>query len=97
MNSQKLEKYLSDEDFEISSRNLASLLYILGYGKEEFDDLTIDNLVNLIRDRYVYKHSFTENSASQAYIKKQNIVLARAVRRSWFDVQFASHEALENG
>ena len=97
MNSQKLEGYSSDEDFEISSRNLASLLYILGYSKEEFNDLTIENLVNLIRDRYVYKHAFTENSASQAYIKKQNIVLTRAVRRSWFNVQFASHEVSGNG
>ena len=75
---------------------MASLLYILGYSADEFDRLSIDDVVNLIRDRYIYKHAESENTASQLYIKKQNIVLTRAVRRTWFDIQFSSFEAENN-
>jgi len=88
--------YISGEDLETSSQNFASLLYVLGYEKQVFENLKIDDIVNLIRDTYVYKHSAIEDSAAQAYIKKQNIVLTRAVRRTWFNVQFALHEASAN-
>jgi hypothetical protein len=41
----------------------------------------------------VYKHSDPDyNIGVQEYIKKQNIVLNRGVRRAWFDVQVALHE-----
>ena len=89
-------KYKPDLELAFASRNMASLLYILGYSADEFNSLSIDDVVNLIRDRYVYRHAESENTASQLYIKKQNIVLTRAIRRTWFDVQFSYFEAEKN-
>ena len=75
--------YNSLEDLEINSQHLASFLYILG----------IDEAINLVRSRYVYKHSNPDyNIAAQEYIKKQNIVLCRGIRRCWFSIQYALYE-----
>ena len=87
-----INQYNPVKDLEIKSQHLASLLYILGYENADFQNLTIDDVINLIRSRYVYKHSGASDLGFQEYIKKQNIVLSRSVRRAWFDVQFATHE-----
>jgi hypothetical protein len=88
--------YDAGEELQTRSRHLASLLYILGYETKDFEELTIDQIINLIRDTYIYKHDISTNVASQEYIKKQSILLSRSVRRAWFDVQFSHHEAITN-
>jgi hypothetical protein len=85
-------KYDALEDLKNCSKNLAALLYILGIDREKFESTTIDEAINIIRDRYIYKHDISTNIAAQEYIKKQSIVLSRNVRRAWFDVQVASYE-----
>lgn len=92
-----INQYDRISDLEFRSKNLASLLYILGYERDSFDSITIDDAINMIRDTYVYKHDISENAATQSYIKKQNILLTRNIRRAWFDVQFSQYEAAENG
>ena len=58
-----------------------------------FNDFSIDEAINLVRSRYVYKHSNPDyNIAAQEYIKKQNIVLCRGIRRCWFSIQYALYE-----
>jgi hypothetical protein len=88
--------YDAEEELHTRSGHLASLLYILGYETKDFNELTIDQVINLIRDTYIYKHDISTNIASQEYIKKQSILLSRSVRRAWFDVQFSYHEANSN-
>ena len=83
-------KYNPSADLEYRSRQLASFLYILGFSDEQINDLTIDDAINLIRDRYVYSHA-QDVPEVQEYIKKQNILLTRNIRRAWFDVQTASY------
>lgn len=84
--------YDAEEELKTRSRHLASFLYILGYESSQFETLTIDDAINLIRARYVYKHDISTNIGCQEYVKKQSIQLSRGIRRAWFDVQFASHE-----
>lgn len=79
-------KYDPSADLEYRSCQLASFLYILGFSDDQIESLSIDDVINLIRDRYVYSHS-QDIPKVQEYIKKQNIVLTRNVRRAWFDVQ----------
>lgn len=89
-----IKKYKAKEDLEIRSQHMASLLYILGVDKTEFSSITIDQLINLIRNRYIYNHDITLNIACQEYIKKQSILLNRNIRRAWFDIQVANYEVL---
>lgn len=86
-------KYDPREELSVRSRNLASLLYILGYDRDSFDSVTIDDAINKIRDTYIYKHDISTNVACQEYVKKQSIVLSRNIRRAWFDVQYSAYEA----
>jgi hypothetical protein len=83
-------KYDPSADLEYRSGQLASFLYILGFSDDQVRSISIDDVINLIRDRYVYSHA--QNTPEiQEWIKKQNITLTRNVRRAWFDVQVASH------
>ena len=85
-----MNKYDSSADLEYRSGHLAAFLYILGFSDDQLESLTIDDAINVIRDRYVYNHS--QNIPEiQEWIKKQNITLTRNIRRSWFDVQVAEY------
>ncbi len=85
-----MSKYDPNSDLEYRSGQLASFLYILGFSDEELESMSIDDAINLIRDRYVYSHA--QNIPEiQEWIKKQNITLTRNIRRAWFDVQVARH------
>jgi hypothetical protein len=92
MSENRTNQYDAKSDLAYRSCNLASLLYILGFSRDEFESITIDDAINVIRKRYVYKHNISTNIASQEYIKKQSIILSRSVRRAWFDVQVAGYE-----
>jgi hypothetical protein len=93
-----MNKYKPQEDLEHRSQHLASFLFILGIDEDKFESIKIDDVINLIRNRYVYKHSDPAyNIAVQEYIKKQNIILNRGVRRAWFDVQVAAYEVQNVG
>jgi hypothetical protein len=83
-------KYDPSADLEYRSGQLASFLYTLGFSDDQIELLSIDDVINLIRDRYVYSHS-QDIPEVQEYIKKQNIVLTRNVRRAWFDVQVSRY------
>ena len=85
-------KYDPQAELEIRSQHLASLMYILGIDEKDFSQVTIDDLINLIRKNYAYDHDISLDIASKNYIKKQNITLSRNIRRAWFDVQFANYE-----
>lgn len=85
-------KYDPNAELEIRSQHLASFMYILGIDEKKFAQVTIDDLINLIRKNYAYDHDISLDIASKNYIKKQNITLSRGIRRAWFDVQFANHE-----
>jgi hypothetical protein len=85
-----VKKYDSISDLEFRSCQLASFLYILGFSDQELETVSIDDAINRIRDVYAYSHDL-KNTASQEYIKKQNITLTRNVRRAWFDVQVARY------
>ncbi len=87
-----IKKYNPEADLNIKSQHLASLLYILGIDRSNFSTVNIDDAINIIRNRYIYKHDITLNIASQEYIKKQSISLNRNFRRAWFDVQVAAYE-----
>ena len=87
-----MNKYDSVADLAYRSEQLAAYLFILGFNKAHFDEATIDDCVNAIRDRYRYDHDTEIDSAVKDYIKRQNITLTRNVRRAWFDVQVALHE-----
>ena len=89
-----MSKYDSSADLEYRSGQLASFLYILGFSDDQVKSISIDDAINLIRDRYVYSHA-EGIPEIQEYIKKQNIVLTRNIRRAWFDVQVA--ECINNG
>jgi hypothetical protein len=81
-------KYDPIADLEYRSGQLASFLYILGFTDDQIKSISIDDAINLIRDRYVYSHA-QGIPKIQEYVKKQNIILTRNVRRAWFDVQTA--------
>jgi hypothetical protein len=85
-------KYDPNADLEIRSQHLASFMHVLGIDEKDFSEVTIDDLISLIRKRYAYDHDISLDVASKEYIKKQNIALSRGVRRAWFDVQFANYE-----
>jgi len=87
-----MSKYDPVADLGYRSEHLAAYLFILGFDEAQFDDVTIDDCVNAIRDRYRYDHDTEIDSAVKDYIKRQNITLTRNVRRAWFDVQVALHE-----
>jgi hypothetical protein len=93
MQSENPRLYDPQEELKTRSGHLASFLYILGYETYQFENITIDDAINLIRNTYIYKHDISTNIASQEYVKKQSIVLSRGIRRAWFDVQFSGHEA----
>lgn len=83
-------KYDSHSDLEYRSGHLASFLYILGFSDDQLSSVTIDDAINTIRNKYIYSHDM-KNTASQEYIKKQNIILTRGIRRAWFDIQVARY------
>lgn len=87
-----MSKYDPVADLEFRSEQLASFLFILGFDEKDFDTVTIDDCINVIRDRYRYDHDTEIDSAVKDYIKRQNITLTRNVRRAWFDVQVALYE-----
>jgi len=91
-----MSKYDPVADLEYRSEQLASYLFILGFDEKQFADVTIDDCINAIRDKYQYDHDTDIESPVKDYIKRQNITLTRNVRRAWFDVQVALHE-VENG
>jgi hypothetical protein len=87
-----MSKYDPIADLEYRSEQLASFLFILGFDEKHFGDVTIDDCINAIRDRYRYDHDTEIDSDVKDYIKRQNITLTRNIRRAWFDVQVALHE-----
>lgn len=83
-------KYDCHSDLEYRSGHLASFLYILGFSDDQIESIAIDDVINAIRNKYIYSHDI-KNTASQEYIKKQNITLTRGIRRAWFDIQVARY------
>lgn len=93
-----MNKYDSAADLEYRSGHLAAFLLVLGFGFDEIPEITIDEAVAKIRNRYAYSTEITHlgpESATVAvseFVKYLNIMYSRNVRRAWFDVQVAMHE-----
>jgi len=73
------------------------VLLTLGYEQSEIKTVSFDEAMERIRTIYAYKPSHlinmhTENYAVYEYLKSQNILLARVLRRSYFDLQVSSYE-----
>lgn len=87
-----MNKYDPSADLEYRSGQLATFLYILGFTDDQLNSISIDDAINLVRNRYFYSHA--QNTPEiQEWLKKQNILLTRNIRRAWFDVQVAEYLA----
>lgn len=91
------ETYDASSDFGYASTIIACVLLTLGYDKSEIGHISFDEAIERIRTVYAYKPSHlinmhTENYAVYEYLKSQNILLTRALRRSYFDLQISSYE-----
>jgi len=95
--SKKNETYSASSDHDYASMTIACVLFSLGYEPSEFTTVSFDEVVERIRTIYAYKPSHlinmhTENYAVYEYLKSQNILLTRVVRRAYFDLQISSYE-----
>jgi len=93
----KDETYDATSDFGYASTTIACVLLTLGYEQSEIKTVSFDEAMERIRTIYAYKPSHlinmhTENYAVYEYLKSQNILLARVLRRSYFDLQVSSYE-----
>ncbi len=95
--SEKKETYCASSDHGYASTTIACLLFSLGYEPAEFSTVSFDEVMEKIRVVYAYKPSHlinmqTENYAVYEYLKNQNILLTRVLRRSYFDLQISAYE-----
>lgn len=93
----KNETYDAASDFAYASTVIACVLLTLGYEASEIKNISFDEAIERIRTVYAYKPSHlinmhTENYAVYEYLKSQNILLTRVLRRSYFDLQISSYE-----
>lgn len=93
----KGETYDATSDFGYASTTIACVLLTLGYEQSEIKTVSFDEAMERIRTIYAYKPSHlinmhTENYAVYEYLKSQNILLTRVLRRSYFDIQVSSYE-----
>jgi hypothetical protein len=87
-----LSRYNTNLDLEFNKSEFVAYMYILGFSDEEIICLTIDEIVEKIRNVYKYKHGIPSDTASQTFIKRKNIALLRGVRRAHHKIQ-----VIENG
>jgi hypothetical protein len=91
------ETYDASSDLGYASTTIACVLLTLGYDESEIKNVSFDEAIERIRTVYAYKPSHlinmhTENYAVYEYLKSQNIILTRVLRRSYFDLQISSYE-----
>lgn len=91
------ETYDASSDHSYASTTIACVLFSLGYEICEFSTVSFDEVMEKIRSVYAYKPSHlintqTENYAVYEYLKSQNILLTRVLRRSYFDLQISAYE-----
>ena len=93
----KSETYDANSDYGYASTTIACVLLTLGYEQSEIKNVSFDQAIERIRTVYAYKPSHlinmhSENYAVYEYLKSQNIILTRVLRRSYFDLQVSSYE-----
>jgi hypothetical protein len=82
-----VEKYDNYDVYKHYLAEFTACLYVLGYSKDQFPGLTIDDIIKKVRDVYRYKHGEPSDLASQVYIKRKNIAMVRGIRRSNYGIQ----------
>lgn len=97
MVTEKKETYCASSDHSYASTTIACVLFSLGYEPSEFKTVSFDEVVERIRMIYAYKPSHlinmhSENYAVYEYLKSQNILLTRVLRRAYFDLQISFYE-----
>ena len=85
--SDTVEKYNNYDAYKHHFAEFTAYLYVLGYSKEQFPGLTIDDIIKKVRNVYKYKHGEPVDLASQVYIKRKNIAMVRGIRRSNYGMQ----------
>ncbi len=85
--STTIQKYDNYDVYKHYLSEFTAYLYILGYSKEQFPGLTIDDIIKKVRDVYKYKHGEPSDLASQVYIKRKNIAMVRGIRRAYYGIQ----------
>jgi hypothetical protein len=93
-----MHNYNLEKDSLYCSTQLASVLLALGYDQNDFESTSIDDAVSTIRTRYAYSPEITHLGPTAAtvavseFLKYQNIIYSRTIRRAWFDVQICNYE-----
>lgn len=74
-------------DLEYIEEQLIQMLYILGYDEAALDSITIDELVNSIREQHPYARpnqgAPSILPASSLLLKERNIKMVMTARRLW--------------
>ena len=85
--SDTVKKYDNYDVYRQYLAEFTAYIYVLGYSKDQFPGLTIDDIIKKVRDTYKYKHGEPSDLASQVYIKRKNIAMVRGIRRSNYGIQ----------
>jgi hypothetical protein len=87
------------KDYEYLREKLLEVLLLVGYSEDDVDSITIDEIVNSIRETYPYirvDNTNDFNTESELVLKEMSILLVMNIRRIWFRYNLAK-VALENG
>jgi hypothetical protein len=84
--------------------DILALIMVLGMDHNEIDTITIDQIIEKIRNYYDYTSAENKMSsinnieqyiAATSSLRTENLLLTRRARRAWFNKQFAE-EVLAN-
>lgn len=84
--------YDAQADVAYLEAQLFSILYSIGFSDEEIQNLTIDEIIERIREFHPYVRKQSEDdflTASDLLLKKTNILLIMKVRRIWHRLYLA--------
>lgn len=82
--------YSSEKDLIYTKEKILELLFVIGFQEKDLETITIDEIINKIRDLYPYVRvdNYREfNSEAELYLQEINILLAVRARRLWFKYQ----------
>lgn len=82
--------YNLQKDLIYTKEKILEILFIIGCEEKDLETITIDEIINKIRDLYPYVRvdNYREfNSEAELYLQEINILLAVRARRLWFKYQ----------
>lgn len=86
--------YSLQTDYNYIKTKLLEVLYTIGYDEDYLEKISIDDIINTIRDLYPYVRTdeYTEfNTQSEIILQQINILLALKARRIWFRYSLAKN------